>query len=238
MSRLLAITWLLFCAPVFAQIEVPAEVKPYVIASAKSHSDVPTGATVDGGWSVSDGVSFVVIHPNEILWTAPPGKHTLTYAGFWVNTKEVRFLDGSDPPKEIVIQSYLGSGRFNESGTSTVAGVDPVIPQPPGPATGPKHLVFFVEADNLDQMPPAQRYLVNSLQARQNLLAKGHRLILVMDDDQLESNTTGKWRPWIDSVRGDKLPRVGIAPAEGGDVLDYPLPVDWKHLMELLGETP
>ena len=221
----------------WGQIDVAPSMEPYRVFPVTIATPVPDGATFDGGWKVDEGVSYLEHDASTIHLTATPGTHTIGYSGFWVHVVPVTFKDGDG--NEITIQSYLGSGIVNESAVFTVVGgADPVLPQPPGPATGPKHLVFFVEADNLDQMPPAQRYLVNSLQARQNLLAKGHRLILVMDDDQLESPTTGKWKPWIDSVRGDKLPRVGIAPAEGGDVLDYPLPVDWKHLMELLGETP
>ena len=157
MRRLLFLLALMLPSTALGQIVTPAEVEPYTIATATAQSDVPPGAKVDGGWSASDGVSFVVVEPNKIVWTGPPGKHTLTYAGWWVNVEEVKFLDGSDPPKEITIQSYLGSGRFNESVESVVGGAVPdPKPEPPNPG-GKQAIVFFIQTDDLDKMNYAQR---------------------------------------------------------------------------------
>jgi len=238
MRKLLIILALMLPSTALGQIVTPAEVEPYTIATATAQSDVPPGAKVDGGWSASAGVSYVVIEPNKIVWTAPPGKHVLTYAGFWLNLKEITFLDGSDPPKEITIQSYLGHGRFEETATSTVlGGTDPVDPkpEPPNPA-GPKRIVFFVAADNLDSMPYAQKYIVTSLVARKNLAARGHTFLLI-DDDQMQNPPT-EYAPWVEAVKDDPLPRVAFADADGGPISDYPMPVDYKHLLELIGETP
>ena len=242
MRRMAFLLAFLLHSTALGQIVTPAEVEPYTIATAIAQSNVPPGAKVDGGWSASAGVSYVVVDPNKIVWTAPPGKHTLTYAGFWVHVEPITFLDGSDPPKEITIQSYLGSGRFNESVESVVGGTvvpDPVDPVDPPLPAGKKHIVFFIESDNLDVMPYAQRWLVTSLVARKNLETRGHTFLQVIDDNQIRlTSPPAKWLPWIESVKGDPLPRVAFADADGGPVTDYAMPVDYKHLLELLGETP
>jgi len=235
MRKLLIILALMLPSTALGQIVTPAEVEPYTIATATAQSDVPPGAKVDGGWSASDGVSYVVVEPNKIVWTGPPGKHTLTFAGWWVNTKTVSFKDGDG--NQITIESYLGSGRFNESAESVVGGAVPdPKPEPPNPG-GKQAIVFFIQTDELDKMNYAQRYLVASLAARKNLEARGHQYLQVIDDDQIE-NPPAEWKSWCDAVKGDQLPRVAFSPIGGGPISDYPMPVDYKHLLELLGETP
>jgi len=227
---------MLATTPALAQIEVASSVEAYHVVSAKIASSIPEGATFDGGWTADDGVSWLPHSSDTIHLTGTPGEHTLSFSGFWLHLKEITFLDGSDPPKEITIQSYLGHGSINETATFTVTGgtePDPK-PDPPKPA-GPKRIVFFLAADDLDKMPYAQKYIVTSLNARKNLAAKGHSF-LVIDDDQIQ-NPPAEYVPWVEAVKGDPLPRVAFADVDGGPISDYPMPVDFKHLLELIGET-
>jgi len=223
-------------AAAYGQIEVPAESEANTPIVATITTAVPTGATFDGQWESS--AAFLPAGDNSIHLWAAPGTHSLSYSGFWVQVEPITFKDGDG--NTITVQSYLGSGRVNETAEFSVAGgAEPDNPQPPGPVpTGPKHLVFFVLAEELDTMPPTQKYLVNSLTVRKDLTARGHTLLLVMDDDQLRMTSPGKWAPWINAVAGDQLPRVGIAPAAGGEVEDHELPIDYLSLLKLLGESP
>ena len=238
MRKLLIILALMLPSTALGQIDVPDEVEPYRLITAKiSEGTIPSGAIFNGGWTADPGVSWLPHDETSIHLTATPGKHELKYSGYWVLTKTVVFLDGSDPPQEITIESYLGSGFVNEEGSFTVAGgADPVPkPEPPNPA-GPKHIVFFLASDNLDSMPYAQKYIVTSLVARKNLAARGHSFLLI-DDDQMQNPPT-EYAPWVEAVKDDPLPRVAFADADGGPITDYPMPVDYKHLLELIGETP
>ena len=235
MRKLLFLLAFMLHSTALGQIVTPAEVEPYRVSTATVKASVPEGATFSGGWVASEGVSFLSHSADTIHWTAPPGEHSLSYSGFWLHVVPVTFTDGSG--KEITIQSYLGHGSVNESATFTVVGgADPVPkPDPPKPA-GPKKIVFFVAADNLDSMPYAQRYLVTSLVARKNLAARGHSFLLI-DDDQMQNPPT-EYAPWVEAVKDDPLPRVAFADADGGPITDFAMPVDYKHLLELIGETP
>ena len=235
MRKLLFLLAFMLHSTALGQIVTPAEVEPYRVSTATVKASVPEGATFSGGWVASEGVSFLSHSADTIHWTAPPGEHSLSYSGFWLHVVPVTFTDGSG--KEITIQSYLGHGSVSESATFTVVGgADPVPkPEPPNPA-GPKRIVFFVAANDLDSMPYAQRYLVTSLVARKNLAARGHTFLLI-DDDQMQNPPT-EYAPWVEAVKDDPLPRVAFADADGGPITDYPMPVDYKHLLELIGETP
>lgn len=235
MRRLLFILALLLPSTAWGQIDVPPSTEPYRVLTASVKASVPEGATFSGGWTASEGVSFLQHDATTIHWTATPGEHSLSYSGLWLHVIPVTFTDGTG--KEITIQSYLGHGSVNESATFTVVGgaePEPPKPDPPNPA-GPKRLVFFLAADDLDSMPYAQKYIVTSLVARKSLAARGHTFLLI-DDDQMQNPPT-EYAPWVEAVKGDPLPRVAIADADGGPITDYPMPVDYKHLLELLGET-
>lgn len=228
--------WLLLASQALAQINIPAEIEPYTVVEAKIVSSIPEGAAFNGGWEASEGVSWLPNGSGGIHLTAKPGAHRVDYVGFWVHVEEVTFLDGSDPPREITIQSYLGSGAIKETASFTVlGGTDPVPqPQPPAPG-GKKSIVFFLDLASREQLPVAQRWLVTSLSARKKLEALGHEYLQIIDDDQLD-NASATWKPWIDAVRGDPLPRVAFAPIDGGPIVDYPMPPDYNRLLQLLGE--
>ena len=233
MRRMAFLLAFLLHSTAWGQIDVPPSSEPYRVLTATVTASVPEGATFSGGWTASEGVSFLSHDATTIHWTATPGKHSLSYSGFWLHVVPVTFTDGAG--NEITIQSYLGHGSVDKSANFEIVGGDlPIPPQPPLP-TGKKHIVFFLAADNLDAMPYAQKYIVTSLVARKNLAARGHTF-LVIDDDQMQSPPE-KYAPWVKAVEGDPLPRVAFADAAGGPIADFPMPVDYKHLLELIGET-
>ena len=239
MRRLLFILALMLPSTALGQIDVPPSVEPYRVSTATVKASVPEGATFSGGWVASEGVSFLSHSADTIHWTAPPGEHSLSYSGYWVLTKTVVFLDGSDPPQEITIESYLGSGLVNESATFTVTGAvvpDPVDPDIPQPIAGKKKIVFFIKGEQVERLPPAQNYIVNSLLARQHLRGRGHELAII--DDDAMANPPAEWQPWVTAAAGVELPVCCIAPIDGGPITCTPLPKDYKTLVtELLGET-
>ena len=225
------------CTAARGEITTPASTEPYRILQATANVKVPEGATIKGGWGAPT-LSFIETG-DGIAWTGKPGQHVITYKGVWALTEDFVLNDVDGNPKTLPV--LMDFGQFDEAVTVTVIGStpDPPVPGPgPGPQpSGSKHLVFFLEEDNLDKMPYAQSYLVTSRVARENLERRGHKLIQILDDDVITmNNPPDKWLPWIDAVKGDPLPRVAIASADGGEVVDYPMPPDWNRLLELLGE--
>ena len=227
--------WFLLAGAAIAQITVPAENEPYKIIEATVKSHVPEGATLDGGWKIPDGIDHRVVNSNMLYLVGPPGEYILRFDGFWIHLKQVTFTDGAGNP--ITITSYLGHGMVNEEAMFKITGGDPGPDPPnPGPNPGQKYqLMFFLQADELDKMPPAQRELATSLSIRKDLAERGHRFLMVVDDDQITGDAPEKYRPWIKAVEGDPLPRIAMAPIEGGKIIDLPMPRDYQELMELLG---
>jgi len=133
--------------------------------------------------------------------------------------------------------------------------VDGVAPQPdpkPGPdppAPGSKwQVMFFIETDDLDNMPMAQRELVSGRAFREELESKGHRFMGALDKDQVvkvEQVCNGRsctevrsvkpeLKAWWDAVKGDPMPRMAIASVDGGTIKSYPLPAGRAELYVLL----
>lgn len=228
---------LLASAAARGQIVVPPSTEPYRILTAKVSAGIPEGATIiAGGWKVSEGVSFLEHDASTIHLTATPGEHDIAYSGYWVHTKPVTFKDGDG--NTVTINSYLGSGEFENTAKFTVLGgaaPDPK-PDPPEPVPGgPKKIVCFLKADELDKpMPYAQRYIVTSRVARKNLSDRGHDL-LIIDDSEMQSPPP-EYAPWVAAVSGQPLPCIAIASLSGGPISCFPMPVDYKHLLTLLGE--
>ena len=217
----------------FGAIDVPEETEPYQPIVATVDAAIPEGATFDGGWKASEGVYLVPGVEGTVYVWAPPGSHSVTYTGFWLHLKEITFKDGDG--NEITIMSYLGHGSINEGSKFTVLGGTVPPPLPPLP-TGAKQLVFFVAAENLESLPEGQQAILTSLAVRKNLADLGHVFSQVIDDDQIKEGVAPKWIPFILAVAGDTLPRVAIAPVDGGAVEDFPLPENYDGLLKLLGE--
>lgn len=224
------------------QITLPEKVEVGEKIVATVQATIPAGATFDGGWSIScDAGSCQAAWeplktPNSIgVWTKIPGTYNVKYSGFWINLKEVKFKDGDG--NEVVIQSYLGHGMINEQATVVVTGGNqPDPPNPPEPPTpgGPFRIVMFYDGNQLDNMPADQRALLTSLKYRKALEAQGHVFLESLEKTAIERGVSDAFQKYIASVEGDPLPRVAIAPIDGGYIADFPLPQNFEALQELL----
>jgi len=113
---------------------------------------------------------------------------------------------------------------------------DPIPPPPPPPPDTKWQVMFYVESGDLDNLPAGQRDMLASLVFRQGLKAKGHALVGVFDRQMVgpDGKIPERFQAWYRAIEGDPLPRVGIAPLSGGDVLDFPLPANEAALWKLL----
>ena len=117
-------------------------------------------------------------------------------------------------------------------------------PEPPQPKPEPdpqpvKHwqVAFFLESNNLDNLPPAQQTLLASLLVRKDLEAKGHRLVGVFDPDTAGTVTDQNLKAWFEAAKG-KAPCLALAPMEGGTIKVFPLPESKDALWKILeGKT-
>lgn len=115
----------------------------------------------------------------------------------------------------------------------------PPPPPPPPPPAGKYQIVMVIDADRLDNYPPSQRAVINSLALRNELEADGHYFYEVVDARAIESGSVPeKMRPFLNAVRGDELPRLVLAPIDGGAITDYPLPLNADDLKALLENPP
>jgi hypothetical protein len=132
---------------------------------------------------------------------------------------------------------------------------DPPTPDPPVPNPTEKwQVMFFVESTDVDDLPDGQIELISSLSFRQSLEAAGHRFMGRYDRNSVmesKANCTydrygrkicqpptmvvkSDLAPWWEAVKGDELPRMAIAPIDGGKVRDFPLPANSAELYSLL----
>ena len=127
--------WVLLTTAAFGQITVPAETVPYTPIVATVATDIPDGATMDGGWTVSDGVNTLPCGNGLHVW-APPGKYAISFSGFWIHLgPEITVKDVNGV--EQTFRPYLGHGLVSESAEFTVTGeVEPDPPDPPIPPPG------------------------------------------------------------------------------------------------------
>jgi len=143
------------------------------------------------------------------------------------------------PADEELRKSYLNSSAALTAAyrpdigscTITVGDGEPPPPPPP-PPDEKKQYVFFVETADLDNLPKAQRDMLASLTLRDELAAKGHKFLGQWDDD---TQPTANQQAWYDAIQGDPMPRIAVAPVNGGSIVDYPLPANAAELRKLLG---
>jgi hypothetical protein len=239
---LAAALWLL--APLlYGQITVTptdSEVGQKIVATVQSN--IPDGATFSGGWSFAcdSGACLVEYEPlkddNTIgIWARKSGDYKIKFSGFWIALEEVTFTDGSG--KEITITAYKGHGFISEEAEFKVTGgaapEPPDPPEPPQPG-GPFKIVMFYDASQLDNLPAGQRSLLTSLKLRQQLKEQGHDLLEILESSAVNDGVSVKYKAFIDTVKGDPLPRIAFCPIEGGFVLDFPLPTSYEDLLRLL----
>lgn len=125
----------------------------------------------------------------------------------------------------------------------------PAPPDPPAPNPAAKwQVMFFLESTDVDDLPAGQIELLSSLTFRQSLDAAGHRFMGRYDRDSVMETRSvcngvtcrpylavkSDLAPWWGAVKGDPLPRIAIAPIDGGDIRDFPMPADESALYKLL----
>ncbi len=164
------------------------------------------------------------------IW-AEDGQHTVTAVGTWVVT-DTGELGGA----------LIDFGYYEYTATFIVGpggpGPDPPPPPPPPPPVDQKWQVVMIHrSEKLSTLPLGQRTLLTSLKVRQNLKAKGHDVLEVLDNNVLAGGSPAKLRPFVNAVvkSGTELPVIAIAPLAGGTVQVYPLPADEAALTKLLG---
>jgi hypothetical protein len=131
---------------------------------------------------------------------------------------------------------YLPPGDAQPEPLVVVLGGGENPPKPPDPKPepgGPYQVVLFYSPDQLDNLTPDQRQILNSQAFREKLKATGHSLLGVLPDNAAPSPQS-KFRAFYNAVAGDPMPRVAVASKDGGKVADFPLPATVAELEALL----
>jgi hypothetical protein len=233
MRVLSSLVWALLAGAAWGQIEMPDEVQlgEPIVCTVKLEG-VPEGAEwkqavvpdITGDCRVEPGPAPNVFH----LWGLP-GEYTVEVFGMW----GVR--DSEKPTSWSDFGFVKDKRQFRIVGK--VVPPDPPLPPTPDPS-GPYQIMYFVTADQRDNLPKEQRALFTSLVERQWLRDQGHVLLEVLDPTRIDPGSVpGHYRAWFQAVQGKTLPAVGIAPKEGGDVVIHPLPSDSSKFRELLAAS-
>lgn len=173
---------------------------------------------------------------------------------------QVHFPAGEPGEYRVVVDWNYGQNQF-VGHVVVVEGDSPDPPLPPNPPNPPDppdppapnptakwQVMFFLESTDVDDLPAGQIELISSLAFRQSLEAAGHRFMGRYDRDSvMETRSTcngttcrpylavkSDLAPWWGAVKGDPLPRLAIAPIDGGDIRDFPMPADEAALYKLL----
>lgn len=229
MFKRIVLLVLLIATPCWAQINVPAETEPHAPIAATLANPIPEGAQVQGGWTLATA-KFLPVPDGIHVW-APPGVHEISYRGVWIKTVPVTLPDGT------VVQVLQGFGFLDETATFKVTGGGPDPgPDPPDPPTpgGKYQLVFWYTEQQLDNLPQGQRDILTSLVFRDWLRSQGHVLVEVLDPANFGAVVPDKWKPWVNSILNQPLPRISLSPVEGGQVTSYQLPADMEACKKLL----
>lgn len=219
----LAILGLAICA-LAQEIEGPSEVvagKPvwYTITGAGEGTSavfLPSGLLETSPKRIVPG--------NAMFWAAESGKYTLAAIIADWDSRNLIPLG-----KEVIVTGE--------------APKPPDPPNPPNPPLPPKpqawQIMLFHQSDQLVKLPPAQVEMISGLAFRRELEAAGHRFLGGYDVDAVAKTSVvcdrrGYCRtlvtvppdlaPWWQAVEGDPMPRLAIAPIDGGNILDFPLP--------------
>lgn len=195
--------------------------------------------------------------------TVYPLKDVRVHASYdWLNDQLELVFQAKSPAEYLVKMHLVRDGKLEIAAIVVVVEGDvPLPPKPdppkPDPPDPPKpgqkyQVMFFYETDDLDNMPMAQREMVTGLAFREALEAKGHRFMGAYDADTIvtvKQSCNGRTctevrsvapalKEWWAAVDGDPLPRVAIAPLDGGDIKDFPLPAGRAELYLLMGDVP
>ncbi|HUT88707.1 MAG TPA: hypothetical protein VMY37_04375 [Thermoguttaceae bacterium] len=232
---------LLLVVPSHAQ--TLSRVGPFAFAAVPT----PTGAEVIGPTEVEPGM------PAVFTLKGVPAEHLATFEwGFYHKPADAMVLDLADRSGNLVLiiwaksaTAYAVIADVNIPGAYQLIVHEVVVgtPTPPDPPVPPPvdrkyQVAFFLKALDLENLPQGQQTILGSLTLREELKKRGHVLLGVYDKDCTgPGGLPEKLKPWWKSIEGDALPRVALAPIDGGEIRDYPLPADPTALWKLL-EAP
>jgi len=168
--------------------------------------------------------------PTPFLEVGPPHivpQHALFWAekaGEYQVNAVVANVDWDKKQLSIVPLAYIVTVADDE---------EPPPPPPPPPPGGKYQVMIFTETEDLDNLPKEQQYLINSLVFRKNLQEAGHLFLKSVDiQSTYEGGIPTALQPWFNAVKNKSLPRVAIAPMDGGKVKTFPLSADEAAFME------
>lgn len=103
-------------------------------------------------------------------------------------------------------------------------------------------MAIIFERDRLDNLPWSQRTIIGSLMFQQRLKAAGHHLVGIVDQhvEGADGKKPEKLTAYLAACEGDPIPRICLAPMQGGPVKDFPLPKTEEEVFALLrkGDMP
>lgn len=226
------LAWALLYVSAFGQISVPAETAPYLPIVATVATDIPEGATMDGGWTVSDGVHTLPSGSALHVWAAP-GVHQIEYKGFWLLLKDVTFTDGTG--EVITITSYLGHGFVNESATfKVIGGVDPEPTPDPTPDEGlinADGLKILIVRESSQPLTAAQQAMLRST-VWMTRVGSGNWMVV---DPDMTFRVPNIWKDAMDATVNFGVPRVIVSNRPKGGVVKA-LPANLSELSSLIDE--
>jgi hypothetical protein len=165
----------------------------------------------------------------------------------------IRYMPTVKGEHRIVVDWNHGQDQLVDAIVQVGKGPDPPDPDPdpdpPLPPVSKWQVMFFHEADQLDNLPTAQVDILSGRVFREALEAKGHSFEGCYDVSAVAKTgrtcgpmgcvtpTAPDFAPWWAAVKGDPMPRIAIAPLSGGDVRDFPLPADAAAVFKLLEST-
>lgn len=183
-------------------------------------------------------VADLVKSQAKLIWY-PRDRVSVWEAATWDGAPYL-LVSASAPGKFLLAVTYVANGKaiYVEREVEAAQENPPLPPGPdPQPEPGEKwQVVFLVRSSQLDNLPRGQQALLASLKLREQLASKGHRFVAVLDLDQSEP-VPEALAPFRRAAEGKALPRVAVAPLEGGTIRDYPLSQNEAELWKLLGRT-
>lgn len=189
-------------------------------------------------------VADLVKSQAKLIWY-PRDRVSVWEAATWDGEPYV-LVSATASGKFLLAVSYVAGGKIVYVEREVEAtGADP--PLPPGPQPDPQpdpppqpgaklQIVFVVKSSELDNYPRAQQTLLASLTLRKQLEAQGHRFLALVDKD-LADSVPAALAPYLRATEGKPLPRIAVAPASGGTIVEYPLPADEAALLKLVGDA-
>ena len=188
------------------------------VAHAQDLIVLPTEGKLLGYVSAPEPGKWVVIEKTEFVFVQPTvleGGKSIMIEGTAGKYGVIYFPPGDDtqPMTQVVV---LGGG-------------EPDPPDPPEPS-GPWQIMMFYDAQYLDDYQPEKRLLLNSLILRDKLEADGHVFLEALEKSDIRDGVPSRYTPWVNAVLNDPLPRIALAPLEGGKVMDFPLPENVEAL--------